>query len=302
MNEVTNGIAALESSFEKSFLSLWNFQIFAVEGSPITVGKLTIGLILVVLGYFLSRLISHAVHRRLLSRTKIQASMQYTLERMVFYFVYVFIVLFILQLLSIPVTVFTLVGGVLAIGIGFGSQNIVSNFISGLIVMIEQPVRTGDWIEIEGVFGQIETIGSRSTYIRMLDNKQSVIPNSFFLEKPFTNWTLSDSLVSGRLNIGVAYGTSPEKVREVLLRAASMNPEVLKEPGPSVLFQDFGASSLDFTLIFWIHFGQGRTVARVASDLRYQISGMLQNENINIPFPHREILVKNPIMVTMNGG
>lgn len=271
---------------------LWNFHIFSVEGSTITLGKLIVGLIFLGLGYNLSKLMSKALSQRIIGRFHLQRSMQFTLERFSFYVLFAFFVLFTLQLLSIPITIFTVVGGALAIGIGFGSQNIVNNFISGLIVMIEQPVRVGDWIEIEGIFGLVEQIGGRSTIMRTQQNKQVVVPNSYFLEKVVTNWTLGDSRISGSVAVGVAYGSNTNLVNELLVKAAVNHPNVIKDPAPFVYFQDFGESSLNFNLYFNIYFSAESTVAKVASDIRFQIDELFRVNNITIPFPHRELIIR----------
>lgn len=283
-----------ESDFRftiETFLSIWNFQLFAVEGSPITLGKMIIGGVLSVFGYLLARQISHHIGRRLIvGRLQLQHSLAYTLEKFIFYGLFVFIILFVMQMLSIPITVFTVVGGALAIGIGFGSQNLVNNFISGVIVMLEQPIRVGDWIEVEQTFGEVEQIGSRSTILRTFDNRQTVIPNSHFLEKMFTNWTLANHQVGSRITVGVAYGSDVEKVRQLLLEAADSHPDVLKDPGPAVLFADFAESSLNFTLSFTIHFSGQCTTGRVASDLRFRVEKLFRENQISMPFPHRQLL------------
>lgn len=282
--------------------SLWNFHLFDVDKSPITLGKIIIGICLVVTGYFASRIASRAVSQRMISRLKIQKSLQYALERLAFYLVYIFLILFVLQMLSIPVTIFAMIGSALAIGIGFGSQNVVNNFISGLIVMIEQPIRVGDWVEIDGIFGQVEQIGSRSTYILTADNKQIIIPNSIFLEKMFVNWTLNDNIIGGRLSVGVAYGSDTQLVKKLLLQAASEHSDVLKSIHSIVFFKDFAESSLGFELLYWVGFTETISPATVASDLRFRIDELFRENGVSMPFPHRELVFSNqrPISVQIH--
>jgi potassium-dependent mechanosensitive channel len=290
-----------ESNFIEMLTHFWNFQLFKVDESPITLGKLVIGFTLVIVSYFLAKWFSRQLGRRLLKNLNLQNSVKTSLERLIFYVGYIVLILFVMQLLSIPITIFTMVGGALAIGIGFGSQNVINNFISGLIVMIEQPVRVGDWIEIEGVSGHIEQIGGRSTYIKTSDNKQVIIPNSFFLEKYFINWTLSDDIVSGRLSVGVAYGTDVKKVEKILLQVAAENQKTLKDPAPAVLFQDFAESSLNFDLVFWHNVGAELTSRGIASQMRYRIDELFKENNISMPFPHRQLVFdsKSPVPVKM---
>src|SRR5262245_54461513 len=131
---------------------IWQFQLFVIDGSPITLGKVVIGSVLIFVGHFAARATSHMIGRRVLATLNFAKPLRFTLEQVLYYFFYIGFTPFSLQILSIPITIFTLVGGALAIGIGFGSQNVVNNFISGLIVMVGQPIRVGDWIEIESVF------------------------------------------------------------------------------------------------------------------------------------------------------
>ncbi|MCB0351122.1 MAG: mechanosensitive ion channel [Bdellovibrionales bacterium] len=276
-----------------TFGQIWNFQLFEVDGSSITLGKVLIALLLAIVSYHLSNIISRSISKRAIRRFRMQSSLQYALERFLFYIIYIIFILFTLQLLSIPITIFTVIGGGLAIGIGFGSQNVVNNFISGVIVMVEQPVRVGDWIELEGIFGHVEKIGARSTVMRTMQNKQIIVPNSFFLEKIFTNWTLADDIVSSSVAIGVSYGSDTTLVKNLLLQAAAEHPNVLKEPAPFVFFQDFGDSSLNFSLFFRIKFSGETTANRVASDLRFRIDEIFKQNNVSIPFPHRELIL-NP--------
>ncbi|MEK6554456.1 MAG: mechanosensitive ion channel domain-containing protein, partial [Bdellovibrionota bacterium] len=193
-------------------LNVWRFEVFAVDGQGITVGKIIFGLFLLTLGYFVSRFLSRSIRHRFLSRLQIDPSLLYTWETLLFYVIYLAVCLFVLQLLSIPITVFAVLGGAVAIGLGFGSQNLISNFISGLIVMVERPVRVGDLIELEGSTGRIEQIGTRCTIIRTIENKQIIVPNSKFLDVSFVNWTLTDNLVSSKVSVGVAYSSNVKQV------------------------------------------------------------------------------------------
>lgn len=290
------------SSYVEMFKHVWNFQLFAIDNSPITLGKIVIGFTLIVFGYFVARRLSRQIGIRVLRRMNLQQSLEYTLERVTFYVLYIFLLLFILQMLSIPITIFTVLGSALAIGIGFGSQNLVNNFISGLIVMVEQPVRVGDWIEIDGVFGQIEEIGGRCTYMRNLDNKQTIIPNSNFLEKAFVNWTLGDSVISAKVSVGVSYGSDVNLVRKLLLEAAAAQAHVMTEPEPVVLFTDFAENSLNFSLTFTMNFSSSITVGKVASDIRFKINELFQKNGVSMPFPHRQLLfdVSQPIPVSLH--
>lgn len=272
---------------------LWNFHLFEVDKAPITLGKVIIGVCLIIAGYFASRQASRAIGHRMIRRLKVQKSLHYAYERLAFYLVYIFFVLFVLQILSIPVTIFAMIGSAVAIGIGFGSQNVVNNFISGLIVMVEQPIRVGDWVEIDGIFGNIEQIGSRSTYMLTADNKQIIIPNSNFLEKMFVNWTLNDNIVREHVSVGVAYGSDTVLVKNLLLQAANEHQAILKQQVPEVFLHNFNESSLDFNLIYWVSFTGVVLPKTVASDLRFRIDQLFRENGVSVPFPHRELVVSS---------
>ncbi len=273
---------------------IWSFQIFSVDGEPITIGKLLIGIVLLIIGFMLSKRASFTIRHRLLTKLDLEESLRATWQTFLFYIIYALVVLFVLQLLHIPITIFAVVGGALAIGIGFGSQNIVSNFISGLIVMVERPMRVGDLVEIETFLGVVEVIGTRSTIIRTLENKQVIVPNSKFLDNSFTNWTLSDLVISGTIEVGVAYGSDVKKVSQLLIDVASSHKMVMKSPQPTVVFTKFGESSLDFELVYWLRIDLDYGIRRIGSEMRYQILEALNQNQISVPYPHREIIFRAP--------
>mgnify|MGYP000358529859 CR=1 FL=1 len=153
---------------------------------------------------------------------------------------------------SAVILLFELVAGALSVGIGFGLQNIVNNFVSGMILLIERPIKVGDLIEVGGTFGQVESIGARSTAIRSFDNFHIIVPNSAFLESNVVNWTHTDDLVRVRLRVGVAYGSPTRRVEELILQAVRELEEAVIPPEPMVIFEDFGDNALIFDLYFWV--------------------------------------------------
>lgn len=268
---------------------LWKFTILVVDGKHISLGDLIQGIILWLMGYFICRSLSREVEKKLLSHLDIDASLKHTLKTMIFYALLILLTLFVLRLLSIPLTVFTVLGGALAIGVGFGSQNIVNNFISGLILMIERPVRVGDIIEADGLRGTVENIGARSTIIKSMDNTHFVVPNSSFLEKNVLNWTLSDDVVRTRVKVGVAYGSPVRKVEELLKEAVSDHERILKYPEPSVLFADFADNSLNFEIYFWTRVTNVMQLKSLESHVRFQIDDIFRVNGVVIAFPQRDV-------------
>jgi small-conductance mechanosensitive channel len=193
-----------------------------------------------------------------------------------------------LNVLNVPMTVFSFLGGALAIGAGFGSQNIVNNFISGLILLAERPIRVGDVIELEGMSGTVLQIGARSTKIATGVNHEIIVPNSKLLETSVVNWTLSDDVVGSSIKVGAAYGSPTREVERLLRLAAVEHPKVLRDPAPTVVFADFGADALTFELKFWVNLRQTRK-ADVESELRFAIDELFADRGIVMAYPQRDV-------------
>jgi len=186
----------------------------------------------------------------------------------------------------------TVFAGAVGVGVGFGLQNIASNFISGLVILAERPITIGDRVEVAGVVGQVQQIRARSTVILTNDNIAMIVPNSKFIDSPVTNWTYSDPRVRFRVPIGVAYGSDVNKVREALIAAGRSNSHVLEDPAPSVFLNKFGESSIDFELVVWSSEMSHRP-SRFKSDLNFAIEEKLREAGIAIPFPQRDLHIRS---------
>jgi small-conductance mechanosensitive channel len=180
-------------------------------------------------------------------------------------------------------------GGALAIGAGFGMQNMLKNLISGLMLLFERPFRPGDIVEVGGIRGTIMDIGVRSSHILDANGIETLIPNSTFIEQNVTNWTLSSKTVRIVVNVGIAYGSPVKDVHKLLIEAAERHGLVLDEPAPQVLFEDFGSDSLLFGLYVWVVINPDISWRTIASDLRYMISKTFDEQGIVIAFPQRDI-------------
>lgn len=285
--------------------TFWNYVLFHVDKNPITVGNLVFGIIFIVLGYISIRIFVGKFDKRILSRFDIETSHRYTIKVFLFYFLISILFLFTLYFVQIPLTVFTLLGGALAVGIGFGARNIMNNLICGMVIVTEHPIRVGDLIEVNNLVGIVENIGFRATSIRSLDNTHILVPNSIILEHSILNWTLSDKVIRSRIKVGVSYGSPIEKVRELLLKVANDHKSVLtynKDQNPIVFFEDFGDSGLIFELNYWIAVNRPIDLKKVATDLRFEIDKVFRKEGINIPFSQRDIHIKEPVQVEVKNN
>lgn len=286
----------------ENFWTFWSFQLFQVGGHQYTIGQfIQLGLLLVV-GYVTSKLLERLFSRRL-HKTTLSPNAVQTLQRVLFYTLIIGVILAALSLLNIPIASFAFLTGAVAIGIGFGAQNIINNFISGWILMSEQPVRVGDFIEIDQHTGVVERIGNRSTRIRRVDGVHILVPNSQMLERVVVNWTLMDKQIRTTIRIGVAYGSQPQLVAKTIEQAVRSQADVLDDPAPRVIFEDFGDNALIFDAIFWCNVGGERELRQVRSNIRFTVSELFGEHNITIAFPQRDVHIDGigPLQVELVG-
>ncbi len=225
-------------------VTLWHFELFKSGDTTIFFNQVMIAMLVVFIGFFVSRIISRSLGRRLERVGKLNQNTTHVLERLFNLVFIVIIVLIALPIAGIPITVFTVLGGAVAIGVGFGVQNLFNNLISGLILMMEKPIRIGDIVQVGEEEGKIQDIGNRCVRVRRGDGVDVLIPNSHFLEQEVVNWTLSDSEIRGEVLVGVAYGSDTKGTHDLMLQAAKESPKVRDNPNPFVLFEDFGDNSL----------------------------------------------------------
>ena len=269
--------------------NVWNLELWVIDEHGVTVKKLVMALITLIIGFiFVKRIILFWI-RGLLARIHMKETTTAAIEKIINYIIVFFIILFALRVVNMPLTLFTFLGGAVVIGVGFGAQNLINNFISGFIVMAEQPIKIGDLIEIEGTFAMVEEIGARCTRIRTGGNVQILVPNSSFLEKNIINWTLSDKEVRAQVTVGVIYGSPVREVERVMLQVAAEHKRVKKVPKPFVLFNDFGDNSLIFDLYFWISMNRIMDRRIIESDIRFRIDELFREAGIVIAFPQRDV-------------
>ena len=269
--------------------TLWNYEITSVDDDPITTREVAVALALLLIGFFASRAASRAVGRRLLPRFGLADGDAAALQTIGFYLLFTVFGYFSLDLIGVPLTIFAFMGGAVAIGVGFGSQNILNNFISGIILLFERPIREGDLVNIDGLYGNIERVGARSTRVRTGSNLEIIVPNSKFLENNVTNLTLSDERIRAVVHVGVAYGSPTRTVAQLLEQTVAGHPQVLANPEPIVLFKDFGNDALQFEVHFWIRMRTMMQGERIESEIRHRIDEVFGAAEIVIAFPQRDV-------------
>jgi small-conductance mechanosensitive channel len=229
------------------------------------------------------------LHKLATHRFRFNATEAHLYTRLLTYLLFITLLVSALIFVNIPLAVFTFFGGALAIGIGFGAQTLINNFISGLILMFDRTISMGDLVEVDGHRGRVASIGMRSSSIKRFDGVEMLVPNSVFLQQNVINWTSSDRRARYTVSVGVAYGSSTRTVERVIQLAVEAQPEVLPEPAPYVVFESFADSSLAFTAYFWIELDPEVNSMVIFSDIRHRIGERLAEAGIVIPYPQRDL-------------
>jgi len=255
-----------------------------------------VGAIVVVV----SRVVRYLLRTRVLAHTKLDIGQQYAIARIVSYVVLVLGLLIGVETIGVNLSSLAVIAGALGVGIGFGLQNIVSNFVSGLIILAERPIQINDRVDLgNGTVGKVERIGARATHVLTNDNIMIIVPNSEFVANRVVNWTHVDPRVRLRLGVGVGYGSDPHVVSKLLLDIAGENPNVLKNPAPTVVFKQFGDNSLNFELRVWAT-DMAHRPGNLESQLNFAIWDKFKKEGIEFPFPQRDVHIKEPLRVELN--
>ena len=273
-----------------------NTTAFTLGGYEFSVMRLLFIPLVLICGIVLIRWGDRLIARRLV-HPRFNADVVQFFRRAFFIAMLVLLAFIILDLLNLPLTAFAFVSGAIAIGVGFGAQNIINNFISGWILMWERPIRIGDLLELGQDRGRVEAINTRYTRVRRVDGVHLLIPNSALLENTVVNWTLIDRNVRAFVQVGVQYGSPVTQVRELIEQSVDEHPDILKEPESVVLFTDFGDSALVFEAYFWIHAANNMDLRRVRSDIRFQIDELFRQHGIVIAFPQRDVHIDGSVLI-----
>ncbi len=252
---------------------------------------------LIFVGFILIRWGGRMISKRL-ERSSVSPDLVHLIRRVFFILGIALLIFTVLDLLNVPLTAFAFVSGAIAIGVGFGAQNIINNFISGWILMWERPIRIGDFLEVGDTRGTVEAINTRSTRIRRVDGVHLLIPNSQLLENMVVNWTLVDRRTRTIVRVGVAYGSPVQKVAELIEQAAKEHEGILEDPAPLVVFEDFGDNALIFDLYFWVLAAADRDLRVIRSQIRFRVDELFREAGIVIAFPQRDVHIDGSLSIT----
>lgn len=293
----------MPESWWKRLEEMFSRPVLPLGASGLSLGALLWLVLLVLLLLSAAARLRAWLTGRLLARTKLDASGRHAVGALFHYTVVFLGLLVILQSSGIDLTAFSVAAGGLGLGIGFGLQNIANNLVSGLIVLLERPVKIGDRIEVAGTEGQVVEIRARSTTVLTNDNIAIIIPNSRFITEEVVNWSYADAKVRFRIPVSVGYDSDVRLVERLLLEAARAHPDVLDDPEPAVRFLEFGDSGLLFELRAWTTTLVQRK-GKLVSDLNFAILEAFRAHGVTIPYPQRDVHLKSmpPLPRDAGGG
>ena len=287
---------SLQSVYEFARTVL-TYPLFPMGDRHVTLGGLLFLVLLFAIVVIASRIIRDRIIMRVFEKTEFPESLEYGIARITGYVLMLIGFYMAFQVVGIDLSSLAFIAGAVGVGIGFGLQNIINNFVSGIIILGERPIAIGDRVEVGGIAGRVQKIALRSTTVVTNDNITMIVPNGDFISQTVTNWSHGDPKVRIRIPVGVAYGTDPKQVEKLLLEVAEEHPKTLKNPKPSVMFDAFGDNSLNFELAAWTSEMTTRP-KRYISDLNFAIEKKLREHDIEIPFPQRDLHIRSGVLET----
>ena len=306
----TNLIAILTTILSVAALAFFSVSAVNAAGVPLSwnaplpgvnlsLFQIFLLIALLIAVFWISSRTKRFLFNRFLAKSGLDRSLQYAIAQIVSNVVLIVGIFIVLDNAGIHLGALTVFAGAVGVGVGFGLQNIASNFISGLVILAERPITVGDRVEVAGIAGQVQHIRARSTVIVTNDNITMIVPNTKFIDSPVTNWTYGDPRVRFRIPVGVAYGSDVSKVREALIAAAREHPAALSDPEPSVFLDKFGDSTIDFELVVW-SMEMSYRPRRFKSDLNFLIDKHLRAAGIEIPNPQRDLHIRSGVLKVQN--
>jgi small-conductance mechanosensitive channel len=272
----------------ENIVALLNYPVLTIAEQPITLGGILFVPFLFAVGLWLTKWLVRLITNKL-TTSNTDPNIIHLLQRLFYVTAIAILIITTLDILNVPITAFAFLSGAIAIGFGFGAQNIINNFISGWILIWEKPIRIGDVLEVGEAKGVVEQINTRSTRLKRIDGVHMLIPNSSLLENTVVNWTLVDKLIRTSVKVGVAYGSPVKLVAQLIQQATEEQSEVLSDPKPLVTFEDFGDNALMFEVNLWIdsYMEGGPRLAR--SNIRFRLDELFTEHNIVVAYPQRDV-------------
>lgn len=286
------------NSITKLLDDILHYQLFELNKTWITPSSIIMFMVVVLVFFLFSKILRTAILNRILNQFQIDQGTKYNLNRVIHYLIMITGAIVSFQFIGLDLTGLAFIFGLLSVGIGFGLQNIASNFVSGLILLFERPIKIGDRVTVGDTEGDVTAINMRSTTIRSLKNITIIVPNSDFISSQVINWSHGDPTVRLDVEVGVSYNSDLDTVIRCLKEVARENSDVLSEPQPDVYFTGFGDSSWNMRLLVWLNNPYRYYATR--SDINCAIVKKFRENKVEIPFPQRDLHVRSPLPVPLS--
>jgi small-conductance mechanosensitive channel len=283
------------TDIERTIYQIFQYKLFEINRTPVTLSSVIMFVIVITVFFLFSRLLQRVLKDKILTRFRIDPGTQYTLFRISHYIIMIIGCLFAFQFIGIDLSGLAVIVGLLSVGIGFGLQNVTSNFISGFILLFERPIKIGDRITVGHTEGDVIAINMRSTTIRPLNNISIIVPNTEFISSQVINWSHGDPKVRLVVQVGVSYNSDLDAVIQALREVAEESPHVLKHPEPDILFSGFGDSSWNMELRVWLQ--DPKNYYPIRSEINCAIVHKFRQHGIEIPYPQRDLHVRSPMPI-----
>lgn len=280
----------INTIFEKMQMVL-NFKLFELNQTPVSLSSIIMFILMMVIIFIFSRFLNRVLLKRILLKLQIRSSTQFTMLRVSHYVIMIIGAIIAFQFIGVNLSGLAVIFGLLSVGIGFGLQNVTSNFIAGLILLFERPIQIGDRVLVGDTEGDVLDINIRSTTIRSLTNVSIIVPNSEFISSRVINWSHGDKKIRMDVDVGVSYNSDLDTVLRCLREIAEEHPKVLKNPTSDVLFRSFGDSSWNMSLRLWIPDPKFHHIVR--SEINCAIVRKFRENNVEIPFPQRDFHLRS---------
>lgn len=279
------------------FKTFIEYELFSWDDGKrhLVVGNILLVVLLFAIAKAFLMLLEKVINRRV-KKYNVDEGRGYAIYQITSYFVYIITVLLALDFAGFHITVILASSTALLVGLGLGLQDVFKDWVAGFVLLAERSITAGDIVEVDGIVGEIEQVGLRTTILKTRDDIILVLPNQKLTSNYVINWTQNGKTTRFALSVGVAYGSDTTKVKELLLTAAAEHNQVNKHPAPLVHFEDFGNSSLDFKLLFFSN--ELFRIERIKSDLRFSIDKKFREHKVTIPFPQRDLWIKNDLNIS----
>lgn len=272
--------------------NILSVELLRIGDYSLNVLELTQAIVIITVAWFISFLITKLL-RRYFRRKNLDIGRFYSVSRLISYVIYVIAVLFAFQALGIHLSVIWAGAAALLVGLGFGLQHIFNDLVSGIVLLFEGTVAVNDVVIVEGIVGVVRGIGLRTSKVETRDKVIIIIPNSKLVSENVTNWSHNDAMTRFQVKVGVAYSSDVDLVERLLLDACSLHPKVAHTPPPKVAFEEFGDSSLVFSVYFFSE--EFLAIEYVKSDLRFAITRLFRDNGVEIPFPQHDLWIRNSL-------